>query len=233
MNVTSYMSMDAGSRKLNGLWIDFTMTVAVAIYFSICNFWVLFRPTKVKNSESTDRKLEEYARLLSFETGRPPQQTKQLKRLLKQQFGMSKCIKSWAETLYLTFPILLIAFTLAISIFNTSILSFGYIIFVMVLVFDNIRFLKHEQGQARMLCILKYCMLPYLLVDILLQLIYQMPLDVFEHDEPFSAAMGFERFWKITPSLLYLGDDLSIDYSVEASLTTMMLKGVTFFFITI
>ena len=49
----------------------------------------------------------------------------------------------------------------------------------MILVFDNIHFLKKREGQDRMLCILKYFMLPYLLVDILLQLIYQMPLNVF------------------------------------------------------
>lgn len=85
---------------------------------------------------------------------------------------MSKLIKGWSEALYTTFPIILIAFTLAISIFNQSILSFGYIIFVMILVFDNINFLKQREGQDRMYTILKFFMLPYLLVDIFLQLIY-------------------------------------------------------------
>ena len=94
---------------------------------------------------------------------------------------MSKLIKSWSETLYETFPIMLIAFTLAISIFNQSILSFGYIIFVMILVFDNIHFLKSDRGQDRLRNILKYFMLPYLLLDILLQLIYQMPIKEFEN----------------------------------------------------
>ena len=42
----------------------------------------------------------------------------------------------------------------------------------MILVFDNIQFLKSEQGQDRFLNTLKYFMLPYLLLDILLQLIY-------------------------------------------------------------
>ena len=84
-----------------------------------------------------------------------------------------------------------------------------------------------------MLCILKYCMLPYLLIDILLQLIYQIPIDIFESDEKFAKSVGFDRFWKISPSLLVLGDEAAIDYTVESSLTSMMLKGVTFFFITI
>lgn len=85
---------------------------------------------------------------------------------------MTKMQKSWTETIYTTFPILLIAFTLAISIFNQSILSFGYIIFVMVLVVDNIKFLKDIQDKNRLETTLKYFMLPYLLVDIFLQLVY-------------------------------------------------------------
>ena len=51
---TSYLAMDVDSRKLNGIWIDFAMTVAVAIYFSLCNFWMLFRPVKVVRSEETE-----------------------------------------------------------------------------------------------------------------------------------------------------------------------------------
>ena len=77
-------------------------------------------------------------------------------------------IKNWSETLYTTFPIMLIAFTLAISIFNQSILSFGYIIFVMVLVIDNIQFFKNRREKNRLYKTLKYFMLPYLLVDIFL-----------------------------------------------------------------
>lgn len=69
----------------------------------------------------------------------------------------------------------------------------------MILVFDNIHFLKKREGQDRMLCILKYFMLPYLLVDILLQLIYQMPLNVFESAKPFSQAIGFDKFWTMSP----------------------------------
>ncbi len=61
---------------------------------------------------------------------------------------------------------------MAISIFNQSILSFGYIIFVMILLFDNIHFLKQREGQDRLYTILKYFMLPYLIFDIFLQLIY-------------------------------------------------------------
>lgn len=46
-------------------------------------------------------------------------------------------------------------------------------------------------------------------------------------------AIGFERVWKITPQTLWLGQDIDVNYEIMSSLTTMMLKGVTFFFITI
>ena len=49
----SYFAMDATARKLNGIWIDFTMTCIVAVYFSLCNFWMLFRPVKVTQSKET------------------------------------------------------------------------------------------------------------------------------------------------------------------------------------
>ena len=152
------------------------MTVAVAFYFSMYNFWMLFRPVKVVRSEETEQKLRQYAKIMRLESGKKYKSMKHLTGDLKQQFGMSSLIKGWSATLYETFPILLIAFTLAISIFNQSILSFGYIIFVMILVFDNIQFLKKKDGQDRLHKTLKYGMLPYLLIDIFLQLIYQMPV---------------------------------------------------------
>ena len=82
-------------------------------------------------------------------------------------------------------------------------------------------------------CILKYFMLPYLLIGILLQLIYQIPIEEFETVQPFARAIGFERLWTVTPGILKLNDVTTVDYAFESSLTNMMLKGVTFFFITI
>jgi hypothetical protein len=103
----------------------------------------------------------------------------------------------------------------------------------MVLVFDNIQFLKQKQGVDRLQITLKYFMLPYLLFDILLQLIYQIPIDAFKKDHDWSKAIGFERVWVITPTMLVLGEEIDVNYTIQNSLTTMMLKGVTFFLITI
>ena len=123
-------------------------------------------------------------------------------------------MKSWSENLFTTFPILLIAFTLAISIFNQSILSFGYILFVLVLVFDNLNFFKRSEETNRLYYTLKYFMLPYLLIDILLQLIYQMPFDEFRNENSWSKAIGFERVWLITPAMITIGQEAEVTYTI-------------------
>ena len=91
--------MDAGRRKNNGIWIDFVMTVTVAVYFSLCNFWMLYRPVKVTQSTETKQKLEQYRKIMYRESGnrRYLRKThKQLVKELKQQFGMSRLIKGWS-----------------------------------------------------------------------------------------------------------------------------------------
>ena len=79
----SYFGLDASSRKLNGIWIDFTMTCVVAVYFSLCNFWMLFRPVKLTQSAETQKKLKKYAKIIQEETGKAPKSLKHLKRELK------------------------------------------------------------------------------------------------------------------------------------------------------
>ena len=83
LDYTSYLSMDAAGRKLNGIWIDFVMTIVVAIYFSLCNFWMLFRPVKVTQSKETERKLKQYAKIMRQETGKSYKSLKHLTRDLK------------------------------------------------------------------------------------------------------------------------------------------------------
>ena len=75
--------MDADNRKLNGIWIDFAMTVAVAIYFSVCNFWMLFRPVKVVRSDETEKKMKQYAKIMRIESGKKYKSMKHLTRDLK------------------------------------------------------------------------------------------------------------------------------------------------------
>ena len=53
LNYTTYFMLDVEMRKMNGLWIDFAVTVLVAVYFNTCSFWILFRPIKIIMSKKT------------------------------------------------------------------------------------------------------------------------------------------------------------------------------------
>jgi hypothetical protein len=74
----------------------------------------------------------------------------------------------------------MIAFLLAVSIFNGSLLSFGYFLACMYLITDQQNLLTEYEARVRMKKVLKNFLLPYLLLDIGLNLIYQIPIDFFE-----------------------------------------------------
>lgn len=65
LNYTSYFMLDLETRKMNGLWIDFIVTVIVAIYFNTCSFWILFRPIKIIMSKKTEQLLLQYDQFLN------------------------------------------------------------------------------------------------------------------------------------------------------------------------
>ena len=66
-------------------------------------------------------------------------------------------------------------FVLFISIFAKSLLSLGYFIFSMLLIYNNRSFFKDSESPSSQIYILKYWLMPYLLLDILLQLILETP----------------------------------------------------------
>ena len=70
------------------------------------------------------------------------------------------------------YHLFMIAFLLAVSIFNGSLLSFGYFLACMYLIFDQKNLLTEYNARVRMQNVLKNFLLPYLLLDIGLNLIY-------------------------------------------------------------
>ena len=63
LNVTSYFCMDIESRKMNGLWLDYIVTLLVSLYFNTTNLWILFKPVKITLSEKTQAMLIRYAQI--------------------------------------------------------------------------------------------------------------------------------------------------------------------------
>ena len=66
----------------------------------------------------------------------------------------------------------MITFLLIISIYNESLLSFGYFLFCMILINSQMNILTKYGSRKQMQKLLKYYLIPYLLLDIGLDLIY-------------------------------------------------------------
>ena len=88
--------------------------------------------------------------------------------------------KRW---LYTNFSLVMICFLILISIFSRSLLSYGYFLACMALILTSRRFFEDTKSQNKQLKLLKYFLLPYLLMDILLQLIYQIPIKAFTSND--------------------------------------------------
>ena len=78
-------------------------------------------------------------------------------------------------------------------------------------------------------------MLPYLLIDILLQLCTQIPFTKTEFFIKFMHVVGYVEVWSYVPPTLYLGQDLGPGEHVQelvssnTTLTVLFLKAVVYF----
>lgn len=66
----------------------------------------------------------------------------------------------------------MISFLLAVSIFNGSLVSFGYFISCMILIYLYGSLLTDANSRIKIINMLKYFLIPYILIDIGLNLIY-------------------------------------------------------------
>ena len=60
-----------------------------------------------------------------------------------------------------------------------------------------------------------------------------MPIDHFMHDDKLSLVIGFGRVWVIKPPVVTLGEDTNVMGMLNKSLASLMMKGVTFFLISV
>lgn len=61
LNTTSYYCLDVSSRKLDGLWLDYIVTLLVVVFFNTTNLWIIYKPVKIILSDQTKEKLKRYA----------------------------------------------------------------------------------------------------------------------------------------------------------------------------
>lgn len=136
------------------------------LFLNLYNLWLLQEPIKIVPSSNTNQLIKEYYDIQSGKgLSRGPNL---LRRELSDEISQNQVVKSLSEMLYTNFSLLLIMFILFISIFAKSVLSLGYFIFSMLLIYNNRSFFKHTGSSSSQTRILEYWLMPYLLLDILL-----------------------------------------------------------------
>jgi len=59
----TFFSIFVGSRRLNGIWIDYIITTLLFFFLNIYNFWLLNEPHKIYQSKTTKTLIRQYKNL--------------------------------------------------------------------------------------------------------------------------------------------------------------------------
>ena len=72
-----------------------------------------------------------------------------------------------SDNLYANFALIMILFLMLTSVFSSNFVALGYFCFSMVLIYNYRNFFVESESRDNQIIILKYFLLPYLLLDIL------------------------------------------------------------------
>lgn len=129
-----------GNRKLNGIWIDFIITAMLYFYLNLYNLWLIQEPHKIYTSEKTNELIRQHDSLVRNQT--IIADDKALRKELQNEILSCRLTMSLSSAIYTNFGLMMIMFILFISIFSKSVLSFGYFIFCMLLIYNTKSFFK-------------------------------------------------------------------------------------------
>lgn len=125
--------------------------------------------------------------------------------------SVTRTFKALQQYLLINWGLLVIAFLMLSCVAGQSLVSFGYFLFSMVLVILQFNFYKYPEGRDQQISLLKYFLIPYILLDVFTTLLYQMPLQNFTQNHEWIKYLGLEKIWTYqtgltgSPSSLYLG----------------------------
>jgi hypothetical protein len=105
-------------------------------------------------------------------------ETKEILAELKVEVFFNKLMVQLSEMIFMNFSLLLVTFILLINVFSTNVISLGFLFFAMYLIYLNLSFYKEMESQAKQRWVLQFLLLPYLLLDILIQLLVTIPLEI-------------------------------------------------------
>jgi hypothetical protein len=137
------------------MWIDYSVIIMILLYFNFCNFWLLFQPTEIVRSTTTNSEIAQYIDYCNQlqQKGGNRKQKLTLEKCIsdfEQQFAHVRTTETLQNFVFTYYHLLMIAFLLAVSIFNGSLLSFGYFLACMYLIFDQKNLLTEYDARVRM-----------------------------------------------------------------------------------
>ena len=134
----------------------------------------------------------------------------------------------------MNFGLLLVAFMLIINVLSRNVIALGYLVFAVVLISLSINFYKDINSQETTIKVLRYYLLPYLMLDVFLQLFATVP---FIQNTPkladFLKTIGISTVWSFSESNIYFGQDISISMSLNPEIGSLMLKAISYFLISL
>jgi hypothetical protein len=96
---------------------------------------------------------------------------KELAKELQNERSMIRLFNFLCEILYTNFALIMIFFLMLTSVFSLNYIALGYFFFSMILIHNYRNFFQDSNARDRQMIILKWFLLPYLLLDILTQLV--------------------------------------------------------------
>jgi hypothetical protein len=150
------------------MWMDFTVVMLMYFYLNNYSIWIIKKDFKIVRSEKTQRLLLEYQTLLTpFGMNSGEFNAKELAKELQNERSMIRLFNFMCEILYTNFALIMIFFLMLTSVFSLNYIALGYFFFSMILIHNYRNFFQDSNARDRQMIILKWFLLPYLLVDIL------------------------------------------------------------------
>jgi len=154
------------------MWMDFTVVMLMYFYLNNYSIWIIKKDFKIVRSEKTQRLLLEYQTLLTpFGMNSGEFNAKELAKELQNERSMIRLFNFLCEILYTNFALIMIFFLMLTSVFSLNYIALGYFFFSMILIHNYRNFFQDSNARDRQMIILKWFLLPYLLLDILTQLV--------------------------------------------------------------
>jgi len=94
---------------------------------------------------------------------------------LKRQVFLHNLMRSLRFSIFLFFHLAALVLILFLGILSRSLLALGYIVVCLYLMFENPYYFSPGQTRWNMQSVIHYFLKPYVLIDLLLQILYQVP----------------------------------------------------------